>query len=95
MLPIFILGVVMGGIVVGAIITFKKEAPTQTRLDLLNLTIDRFRKDNDLLMNQNKELTKQIELLRSISPKSTASSKPTTRHSKSKKKTTVKSRERK
>ena len=64
MFPIYLIGVLVGGIVGYAISTLRKNSPSQTRLELLLDEIEGLRNDNAMLKKCIDKKDKAIEQLK-------------------------------
>lgn len=63
MLPIFICGLILGGMLMYSYFNYKKTRPSEVKLEFLEQTIENLKEDNAILEATNKDL---IEELRKI-----------------------------
>ena len=61
MLPIFVIGVIIGSMLTFAYIKYKKDTPSQIKIDALHDIIDGLKEDIAVLEDTNNDLRKQLK----------------------------------
>ena len=72
MLPIFILGLILGATATIIVINTSKGMPSSIRLATLEDTIESLNQDLDILENENKELKEKLKKIKAAPRKTTA-----------------------